>query len=154
VRQRNQRTWRQVLRYGKYSLFLGGDMKAVVVLIFTVLLAGCAGTQNTSADSLRTKDTLRLSETLPMTVHQVAASLYKWQHNCRPLPVFLVDPADPNSAMILFSMPGWSRVSTGAVADFHQAGASTEMKYFSYYSTWDKFGEELKRAILDPSRCE
>jgi len=118
-----------------------------------LLLTGCSAMQNISSTQIRNKESLRLSETLPMTIPQIQAALFQNRYACRPLPHLYVDPADANRGLLVIEIIGASRVSVGALADFKQSGANTQVDFYSYYSGWDIMGKELIAAIKQPLVC-
>lgn len=129
-------------------------MARILTAVAVLALSGCASTQNVTSAQIKRPESLRVSETVKMTIPQIQAALFHYTYTCRTMAPLRIDPADPRHAIIVTDTMGLTKASVGALADFRQFGDETRVEYYSYYSTWDKWGNDLIQAIKHPDRCE
>jgi hypothetical protein len=127
------------------DLDYGGVMKRLL-LVFLMLLSGCAGTQNISTSHLRSPEYLRKTITVDKSIRQIQTSMYDYQYNVRYAPPLIINPANPFEALILYSIPGLSDSTTLMVIDLKEVGENkTLVEAYTYYA-WD---HHLIDSVLD-----
>jgi hypothetical protein len=132
-------------------------MKAITVAGATItvaVLAGCATMQNLSANDLRKPEYTYRTETLDMTMPQIRTALFEYRRNCRSFGSFDYDPSGNGRMVIEYEGMGATQSSIYFVVDLDgRPDGKTQLKSYTYYTTWHVWVDNVISAIKSPNVC-
>lgn len=128
-------------------------LKFFQIFFLLFLLVGCAAFQNLTVDDVRQDKFLSVTKTYDLTIKQIAKNLYQYNLKCSPLPDIKIDPSDPNKAILIFILPGFTDASVVNVVDFEQFGDKTLVKGYKYTTPLIGWIDNVIWAIEHPQTC-
>lgn len=115
---------------------------------------GCHALQNLTVNDVKQEKYYYRSDVIDTSLQQIVSNLYKYGQHCRSMPTLKVDPSDPSKGYITIGQPGLTKESIIIYIDFYQVNVNkTELKAYSYYSTWHKLVDEIIQAAKKPEVC-
>ncbi|WP_353116634.1 hypothetical protein [Nitratidesulfovibrio sp.] len=131
-------------------------MKAIVYLLFTVMLSGCMAVRysNRSADELRTEKYFVETWREEKNLIDIAHNIYMFSAKCGNIVAVTLDSKNKKYGNAKIEVPGWSAGNVILIIEFNETSANS-----TSITAWDEnkssfWVSKYKKAIADPTRCE